>query len=161
LPATVRWHHIGHLQRNKIERTLPLATLIHSVDSERLLVALEEEAARRQRTIEVLLEVNASREASKQGLDPADLPPLTACLHKLKRVRVAGLMTMAALADDAEQARPAFVELRQLRDRLQKEIGPAVELRHLSMGMTNDFEVAIEEGATLVRVGTALFEGMS
>jgi PLP dependent protein len=161
LPGSVRWHQIGHLQRNKVERTLPLATLIHSVDSERLLAALEEEAAKQQRTVEVLLEVNASHEASKHGFAAGDLRALAPAIAGLKHVRVVGLMTMAAFFDDPEQARPAFGELRRLRERLQKEIKPPHELRHLSMGMTNDYEVAIEEGATLVRIGTALFEGMS
>jgi len=161
LPPTVRWHQIGHLQRNKVERTLPLATLIHSVDSERLLMAIEEVAARQQRTVVVLLEVNASHEASKHGFDPADLASLSLRIGELKYVRVVGLMTMAALADNAEQARPTFATVRRLGACLQKESSLPQSALHLSMGMTNDFEVAIEEGATLVRVGTALFEGMS
>jgi pyridoxal phosphate enzyme (YggS family) len=160
LPPVVRWHQIGHLQRNKVERTLPLTTLIHSVDSERLLTAIEEEARRQTRTVEVLLEVNASHESSKHGIDPADLPLLGTRVEELKHVRVVGLMTMAALTDNAEQARPTFITLRRLRDWLQKESSLPESARHLSMGMTNDFEVAIEEGATLVRIGTALFEGM-
>jgi PLP dependent protein len=161
LPATVRWHQIGHLQRNKVERTLSLATLVHSVDSERLLTAIEEEAARQQRLVEVLLEVNTSRESSKHGFAPDDLVEAAQHCGGLKQVRIVGLMTMAAPFEDPQQARPAFVELRRLRDRLQQVFAPPHPLRQLSMGMTNDFEVAIEEGATLVRVGTALFEGMS
>lgn len=160
LPTTVRWHQIGHLQRNKIERTLPLATLTHSADSVRLLTALEEEAARQARTVDVLLEVNASGEASKQGFQPDEVARLGNELTRLQQIRVRGLMTMAAPLDDAQQCRPTFAALRQLRDRLQQEVGPPHDLVHLSMGMTNDFEVAIEEGATLVRVGSALFEGL-
>ena len=160
LPAAVRWHLVGHLQRNKVERTLPLAHLIHSVDSPRLLAALEEEAARQGRAVPVLLEVNASREANKHGFAPEDLPALGPALAALQHVSVRGLMTMAALADDPEQARPAFAALRRLRDRLGADWGPAHPLEHLSMGMTNDFEVAVEEGATLVRLGTALFDGL-
>jgi pyridoxal phosphate enzyme (YggS family) len=160
LPADVRWHLVGHLQRNKVERTLALAHLIHSVDSTRLLAALDEEAARQGRPVAVLLEVNASREPNKHGFAPEEVPSLAPTLAALRHVSVRGLMTMAALADDAEEARPAFAALRRLRDRLRGELGPAHPLEHLSMGMTNDFEVAVEEGATLVRVGTALFEGL-
>ncbi len=148
LPMDVRWHLIGHLQRNKIERTLPLVQFIHAVDSVRLLQALEQEAARQQRQVDVLLEVNASGEASKQGFAPTNLPDLGA----LKHLRVRGLMTMAAL-QEPEACRPTFVTMRQLRDRLR--------LEHLSMGMSNDFAVAIEEGATFIRLGTVLFEGIS
>jgi pyridoxal phosphate enzyme (YggS family) len=160
LPATVRWHLIGHLQRNKVECTLPLTCLIHSVDSLRLLTALDEEAARQGRTVEALLEVNASREANKHGFAPEDVPGLAPALVALKRVRVTGLMTMAAYEEDPGRCRPTFAALRQLRDRLQAAVGPALPLPRLSMGMTNDFEVAVEEGATLVRIGTALFEGL-
>jgi pyridoxal phosphate enzyme (YggS family) len=158
LPVEVGWHLIGHLQRNKIERTVPLVQLVHAVDSVRLLHALEEDNQRD--TIRVLLEVNASGEANKQGFAPDALPSLAADLAGLKRVRVEGLMTMAAYEEDAERCRPTFTLLRTLRDRLQTTIGDAHRLRHLSMGMSNDFEIAIEEGATLVRLGTVLFEGM-
>ena len=160
LPGSVRWHLVGHLQRNKVERTLPLAHLIHAVDSTRLLAALEEEAARQGRSVAVLLEVNASREPNKHGFAPEEVPALVPALAALRHVTVGGLMTMAALADDRERARPTFVAVRRLRDRLRGELGAAHPLEHLSMGMTNDFEVAVEEGATLVRLGTALFEGL-
>jgi PLP dependent protein len=156
----VRWHLIGHLQRNKVERTLPLVCLIHSVDSIRLLSAIEAEAARQQRVADVLLEVNASREANKHGFAPEDLPALADQLNRLHNVRVRGLMTMAAYDADPEKSRPTFALVRQLRDRLRTELAPAHPLGHLSMGMSNDFEVAIEEGATLVRLGTVLFEGL-
>jgi pyridoxal phosphate enzyme (YggS family) len=161
LPDAVRWHLIGHLQRNKVERTLPLVRLIHSVDSPRLLAALEEEAGRQQRTVAVLLEVNASREASKHGFAPAEVPALAPQLAALRHVAVRGLMTMAAPEDDPERTRPTFAELRRLRDQLRAALGPGHGLEHLSMGMTNDFEVAVEEGATLVRIGSLLFEGLS
>jgi pyridoxal phosphate enzyme (YggS family) len=161
LPEAVRWHLIGHLQRNKVERTLPLAHCIHAVDSLRLLHALEAEAARCQLTPDVLLEVNASREANKQGFAPEEVPGLAPALAKLHHVRVGGLMTMAAYEQDAERCRPTFALLRSLRDGLQAEVGPTVSLTQLSMGMSNDFEVAVEEGATLVRLGTVLFEGLT
>jgi pyridoxal phosphate enzyme (YggS family) len=160
LPPTIRWHLVGHLQRNKIERTLPLVHLIHSVDSLRLLEALDREAAKRQSAVDALLEFNASRESSKQGFATEDVPRLAEVIPELKRVRVGGLMTMAALEDDPERTRQTFAALRGLRDRLQGLLGPPHRLDHLSMGMSNDFEVAIEEGATLVRIGTALFEGL-
>jgi pyridoxal phosphate enzyme (YggS family) len=156
----VRWHLIGHLQRNKIERTLPLLCRIHSVDSLRLLRALEAaaETLADPRPLPALLEFNVSREASKHGFAPEELDDVAAALAVLKYVRVDGLMTMAAFEDDPERTRPTFAALRALRDRLAAELGRP--LPHLSMGMSNDFEVAIEEGATLVRLGTVLFEGM-
>jgi pyridoxal phosphate enzyme (YggS family) len=159
LPAA-RWHLIGHLQRNKIERTLPLVHAIHSVDSVRLLTALEEEAMREGRTVEALLEINVSREANKQGFAPNEVPALLPTLLALQQVRVVGLMTMAAFEDNPERCRPTFAALRDLRDRLQAVAGSALTLHHLSMGMSNDYAVAVEEGATRVRVGSALFEGL-
>jgi pyridoxal phosphate enzyme (YggS family) len=160
VPRAVHWHLIGHLQRNKIERTLPLVCLVHSVDSLRLLTALEEEAVRQQRAVDVLLEVNASREVNKHGFTPEELPGLIPHLSGLRSVRVRGLMTMAAFEEDPERCRPTFAEVRRLRDQLGGEMAAPHRLEQLSMGMTNDFEVAVEEGATLVRVGTALFEGL-
>jgi pyridoxal phosphate enzyme (YggS family) len=161
LSAEVRWHLIGHLQRNKIERSLPLIHAIHSVDSVRLLRALEAEAEKSGRTVRALLEVNASGEASKQGFAPDAVVALAPELAGLKRVQVEGLMTMAAYDEDAEHCRPTFALLRALRDRLQAAVGAAPRLRQLSMGMSNDFEVAVEEGATLVRLGTVLLEGLA
>jgi pyridoxal phosphate enzyme (YggS family) len=158
LSKEIRWHLIGHLQRNKIDRTLPLVNLIHAVDSVRLLRALEQEAAKQQRTIPVFLEVNASGEASKQGFEPTELPGLAPILSELKHVQVRGLMTMAAL-QVPEACRPAFMTLRTLRDQLRAQL-VSHPVEHLSMGMSNDFEIAIEEGATFVRLGTVLFEGL-
>ncbi len=158
LPDTVRWHLVGHLQRNKIERTLGLVHLIHSVDSVRLLEALEQEATKQGRTVPVLLEVNLSQEPSKHGFAEKDVPGLASRITELKQVEVRGLMTMAAWEAEPERCRPTFAALRALRERLQTSLGPSYRLDELSMGMTNDFEVAIEEGATLVRIGTALFE---
>jgi len=160
LPDSVEWHFIGHLQRNKVPQTLPLVRLIHSVDSLRLLAALEEEASRQQRSVPVLLEVNAGRDPAKQGFAPEEIVALGPRLLSLRHLQVRGLMTMAAFTEDPERCRPTFVTLRQLRDRLHDELGTAHALEHLSMGMSNDFEVAVEEGATLVRLGTILFEGL-
>ena len=160
LPSETRWHLIGHFQRNKIERTLPLVHLTHSVDSVRLLEALEKEAARQQRTAPILLECNVSGEASKQGFRPDDALALLQVLLKCAHVHAMGLMTMAPLLD-AEECRPTFRRLRELRDRLRSELGAPHEMHHLSMGMSNDFEIAIEEGATFIRLGSVLFEGLS
>jgi pyridoxal phosphate enzyme (YggS family) len=159
MPPPVRWHLIGHLQRNKIERTLPLVACIHAVDSPRLLAALEEACRQASRTLPVLVEVNASREASKHGFAPEEVPGLAARLAELQHVRVEGLMTMAAYEEDPQRTRPTFAALRELRDRLAAELGRP--LPQLSMGMSNDFDIAIEEGATLVRLGTTLFEGLT
>jgi pyridoxal phosphate enzyme (YggS family) len=161
LPSPVRWHLVGHLQRNKIERTLPLVELIHSVDSLRLLAALEEAAARHGRPATVLLEVNVSREANKQGFAPEQVPTLAEAINRLGQVQVRGLMTMAALEDDPERCRPTFALLRQLRDQLRGALRPPHTLEHLSMGMSNDFEIAVEEGATLIRLGTILLGGLA
>jgi pyridoxal phosphate enzyme (YggS family) len=161
LGPDVRWHLIGHMQRNKVDRTLPLTTLIHSADSLRLLEALEAEAARRGQPGEVLLECNASGETSKQGFALAEVPALVPRLSALKFVHVRGLMTMAAYDAEPEHCRPTFAALRRLRDELAPQLTPPHSLEHLSMGMSNDFEVAVEEGATIVRLGTVLFEGLS
>lgn len=144
----VRWHLIGHLQRNKASRAVD-AVLIHSLDSERLAQALETEGARREHRIAVLVQVNVSGEESKYGVAPAQAPELVRYASSLPHVVVRGLMTMAPYAPDPEASRPVFRALRELGDRLG--------LPERSMGMSGDFEVAIEEGATLVRVGSALF----
>jgi pyridoxal phosphate enzyme (YggS family) len=156
--AGARWHLVGHLQRNKIDRTLPLVERIHSVDSLRLLDALEEACRREARALPALLEVNASREANKHGFALEDVAGLAERLAELQHVRIEGLMTMAAYEEDPERTRPTFRALRELRDRLAAALGRP--LPHLSMGMSNDFEIAVEEGATLVRLGTVLFEGI-
>jgi pyridoxal phosphate enzyme (YggS family) len=160
LSGPIRWHLIGHLQRNKVERTVPLVARIHSVDSVRLLRALEEEAVRLPTPLSVLLEVNAGGEASKHGFRPDEVPGLADVVAGLRRLRVDGLMTMAAYEDEPERTRPTFALLRQLRDDLRRRLGQPNGLPHLSMGMSNDFEIAVEEGATFVRLGTVLFDGL-
>jgi pyridoxal phosphate enzyme (YggS family) len=152
----VRWHLIGHLQRNKVRRTLPLLAMIHSIDSPRLLAAVEEEGSR---PLPVLLEVNVSGEAAKDGLAPESVEPLLAAAAGCRNVMVRGLMCMAGLEGDLDKARRDFAALRQLRDRLCRCCPPGVTLEELSMGMSGDYEIAIEEGATIVRVGSALLEG--
>ena len=157
LPAA-RWHLVGHLQRNKLDRTVPAAALIHSCDSLKLLAALDAAGRARGEPVAVLLEVNCSGEAAKGGFAPAAVPAAGDVLMSLPGVRCGGLMTMAAFHADPGDCRPAFAELRAVRDRLRASTG--LPLPHLSMGMSNDFDVAVEEGATLVRVGTTLFTGL-
>lgn len=161
LSKDVHWHLVGHLQRNKITPTLPLVHLIHSVDSLRLLAALEQDASKQQLPVAVLLEVNTSGELQKHGFAVDEVPTVVGELLALRHVHIRGLMTMAALAEDPERSRPSFASLRELRDRLSRDFEEPHRLEHLSMGMTSDFEVAIEEGATVIRIGTALFEGLS
>jgi PLP dependent protein len=153
----IRWHLIGHLQRNKVERSLPLAHLIHSVDSFRLLNEVAAEGTKQGLRPRVLLQVNASREGQKHGFEFDELLAAVAELREAP-VDVLGLMGMAALSDNPEEARPAFAELRRFRDLLRTATG--LPLEQLSMGMSGDFEVAIEEASTLVRIGTTLFEGL-
>ena len=158
--SNIRWHMVGHLQRNKVRRTLPLVHLIQSVDSKRLLSAIDDEAAGLGRRIDVLVEVNICGDAAKTGLPPDALEPLLQRAQALDHVRVRGLMGMARLEGDAEAARRDFAALRSLRDRLESRVTPRGSLSELSMGMSGDFEQAIEEGATIVRLGSVLFEGL-
>jgi len=151
------WHLIGHLQRNKVKKALALFSTIHSVDSVRLLEAVAREADSRGVRPDVLLEVNVSGEASKHGLVPAEAEDVCRRAGELASIRLVGLMTMAPFTDDPETARPFFRGLRELRDDLNGRAAYPEPLRELSMGMSGDFEVAAEEGATWVRVGTALF----
>jgi len=156
----VAWHLIGHLQRNKVRRTLELVEMIHSVDSRELLGAIDRIAGELGRHSSVLLEVNTSGEATKHGFHPQQLPALIGELPRLAHVKVRGLMCMAGLEGGPERARRDFDALRQLRDRLSADLPDGIRLHELSMGMSGDYEVAIEEGATIVRVGSALFEGI-
>jgi pyridoxal phosphate enzyme (YggS family) len=155
-----RWHLVGHLQRNKVRRTLPHVQLVHSADSLRLLDELQKEAVLQHRVCSALLEVNVSGDATKQGLSAAAIESLLPLLPQFPNVCVRGLMTMASIDRPGEAARPDFRALRTLRDRLRPHCPEGVNLDELSMGMSGDFEVAIEEGATLVRVGSALFSGV-
>ena len=158
--AGVRWHLIGHLQRNKVRRTLPLTTLIHSCDSLRLLADIDRIAGELRLTADLLLELNVSGETAKHGLSLEEAPRAIEQAGGCAHVRVHGLMTMAGLGGNVDDTRRDFVQLRQLRDQLSPNVPLNVSLRELSMGMSGDFDVAIEEGATIVRVGSALFEGL-
>ena len=157
----IRWHFVGHLQRNKIEKTLPVASLIQSGDRLQLLEAINTAAASQQRIVDMLLEVHISADASKQGFAPEELPGLLPVLSQLPNLRIRGLMGMASLSGGSTQARRDFAALRMLRDELRKNAPRQIELTELSMGMSGDYQEAIEEGATIVRIGSALFEGLN
>lgn len=158
----IGWHLIGHLQRNKIRRTLPLVECIQSVDSLRLAEEISRDAVAQQLIADVLLEVNISGDEAKHGLRPEEVAPLLPELVKLPRFFVLGLMTMASLEGGLDKARRDFAALRELKERLPtpERSSPNIAMIELSMGMSDDFEVAIEEGATIIRVGSALFEGI-
>ncbi len=155
LPAAVRWHFIGHLQKNKIRHALPLFEMFHSVDSLALAQDIQRIADEEGVRPRVLLEVNVAGEGSKFGFAPEKLKEEMEALLQLGRLEIEGVMTIPPFAPEAEDSRPYFVQLRELRDDLEQQF--AMRLPQLSMGMSNDFEVAIEEGATYVRVGTAIF----
>jgi hypothetical protein len=156
----VRWHFIGHLQRNKLARTLPLISWLHSGDSLRLLEAVSAERAGRGGPISALLEINVSGDAAKHGFHPEESEPLGESLAACGGIAIRGLMAMAGREGSPGDARRDFARLRELRDRLQSAWAGRFELKELSMGMSGDYEIAIEEGATFVRVGSALFEGV-
>jgi pyridoxal phosphate enzyme (YggS family) len=155
LPSNLRWHFVGHLQKNKIRHALPLFELIHSVDSLALAQDINRIAEEDGLHPRVLLEVNVAGEGSKFGFQPDKLRAEMESLLAFSRLSILGLMTIPPVAEEAEASRKFFVQLREVRDRLQTEFH--VDLAQLSMGMTQDFAVAVEEGATLVRVGTAIF----
>ncbi len=152
----LRWHLVGHLQRNKARQAAALFSLIHSVDSERLATEL---GARRGAgaSIDILLQVNVSGEPQKFGVAPGQVPAVLREVVGLPGLRVVGLMTIAPQTDDPETVRPIFRRLRELRDELRSSGIAGEEFTHLSMGMTDDFEIAVEEGATMVRIGRAIF----
>lgn len=156
----IRWHLIGHLQRNKVRRTLPLVHLLHSGDSLRLLEEVNAEQTAQPAPLPVLLEVNVSGDAAKHGFAIDDVAPLADALSQLTYLDVRGLMCMAGLEGAAAAARREFAALRELRDRLRREWSGRYTLDELSMGMSGDFEAAVAEGSTMVRVGSALFEGL-
>ncbi len=157
LPKNLRWHMIGHLQRNKVKYIVDKAALIHSVDSLRLAKTISAEAQKKKVTVPILIEVNVAQEESKFGTACGETLTLVEEAAKLPNIRIEGLMTIAPFVDDPEENRPVFKKLKQLSvDIMAKNINN-VNVNILSMGMTNDYEVAIEEGATMVRVGTGIF----
>jgi PLP dependent protein len=155
-PPDVRWHMIGHLQSNKAGKVISAFASVESVDSLHLAQALERHASKQGISLSVLLQVNISGEASKEGMSPAEVPEIARQIVALPHLRAEGLMTIAPIAQNPEETRPVFRQLRLLRDHLRNEV-PQGDWRHLSMGMTDDYRVAIEEGATIVRIGRAIF----
>ncbi len=153
----VSWHFIGHLQSNKAKYAVRIFDLIHSVDSLKLAKELDKFANKNDKVQEILIQVNVAREDSKSGVYVEDTIQLIKDIARLKNVAVKGLMTMPPYFNAPDRVRPFFAALRQLRDQIQEENIPGISMQELSMGMTGDFEAAIEEGATLVRVGTAIF----
>ena len=153
----IRWHFIGHLQSNKAKYIAGWIHLIHAVDSTRLAEEINRKGENAGRTIDILIEVNSTGEESKFGVSPRDAEGLVRSIEHCEHIRISGLMTMSLFLPDPEASRPFYRSMKQLRERLSRINQNNVEMHHLSMGMTGDFEVAIEEGATIVRIGTALF----
>lgn len=158
--STVRWHLIGHLQRNKVRRTIPHVSLLHAGDSERLLEAVNQAGQEQSRRIPVLLEVNISGDSSKTGFRPHELESMIADFMQRDHLEIRGMMAMSGLDSDAAQTRREFSQVRELQQKLKATLPASGAFNELSMGMSGDFEIAIEEGATLVRIGSALFEGL-
>ncbi len=154
LASSAQWHLIGHLQRNKVNRALPLFDALQSIDSLRLARAVSKRA---DDTVPVLVEINIAGEESKFGLPPEDAPGAVRQMAELEKLRIRGLMTMEPYMEDPEGARPYFRRMRELFEELGEIGAPNLRMEVLSMGMTNSYEVAVEEGANMVRVGTAIF----
>ena len=157
MPEDARFHMIGHLQRNKVKQVLPHAVLIHSVDSYRLAEQISQEAGKLGITAKILLEVNVAKEESKFGMMPEDVPEMAGQIAALPHLQIEGLMTIAPFVDDPEKNRPVFRKLYQLSVDIKKKNIDNVNMSVLSMGMTGDYQVAVEEGATMIRVGTGIF----
>ena len=153
----IQWHMIGHLQTNKAKYAVSLFDYVHSIDGISLAREIDRRAAQKGRRVRALVEVNLSGETSKFGIDPEDVMELIQHVASLKHISIEGLMTMPPYFDDPERARPYFVGLRELGDRVRREKIEGLRMDELSMGMSGDFEAAIEEGATMIRVGTAIF----
>ncbi len=157
LPEDIEWHMIGHLQRNKIKYIIGKAALIHSVDSSRLAEAIDKEAAKQNTAARILIEVNVAREESKFGLMPEAVPEFVDKVSEFAHLKVEGLMTIAPFVENPEENRPIFAYLRKLSVDIAKKNAHNTNMSVLSMGMTNDYQVAVAEGATMVRVGTGIF----
>ncbi len=151
------WHFIGHLQKNKVKKAVEIFTMIETLDSLELAVEIDKRCAGKGIIMPVLVEINSGKEPQKFGVVPEEAEALIREASRLPRIRIQGLMTMGPLFGDPEEARPYFRKTRQLFDLLGKLELPAVEMKHLSMGMTNSYRIALEEGATIVRIGTGIF----
>ena len=157
LPSDIRWHLIGHLQRNKVKYIVDKVAMIHSVDSLRLAETIEKEAAKKAVIVPILIEVNVAQEESKFGLKPEEVLPLIEQIADFSHIRIKGLMTIAPYVDNAEENREIFRELKKLSVDIAAKNINNVTMSVLSMGMTGDYMVAVQEGATMVRVGTGIF----
>jgi PLP dependent protein len=155
----IKWHMVGHLQSNKVKDAVRIFNLIHSVDSLRLAEEINRQAAKINKFQDILVEVKTSAEESKAGISAVEVPELIKSILNLKNLRLLGLMTMAPAGDDPEKARPYFRQLKELKARFNDSGIADHQLRELSMGMSDDFQIAVEEGATMVRIGRAVFEG--
>jgi len=157
LGRSVSWHLIGHLQTNKAKLAVSLFDLIHSVDSLHLAEALQGQAVAQGRVVPILVEVNLAEEESKSGVHPESLEPLLRSVSSMSQLQTLGLTAVPPFLEEPEQVRPYFRRLRELAEEMAKAQIKNIEMKRLSMGMSHDFEIAIEEGATLVRIGTAIF----
>ena len=157
LGRIARWHFIGHLQKNKVKKAMPIFDMIETVDSVKLAELIDRECAKLDKTMPVLVEVNSGREPQKSGVLPEEAERLIRDLSEINHIQVLGLMTMGPRFGDPELARPYFQETKRLFDRLSQLDLDNVEMRYLSMGMSNTYEIAIEEGANMVRIGTKIF----
>ena len=157
LPEGPRWHFIGHLQSNKAKYMIDVVHLIHSLDSVDAAKELQKRAERAGKTVDVLVEVHTTDEATKYGVMPEETAEFVRQVAGLDRVKIKGLMTMGPFSDDPNASRPSFRQVAELKSEIEKQRIGNVVMEQLSMGMTHDFEVAIEEGATIIRVGTAIF----
>ena len=155
--GSVRWHLIGTLQRNKVKYIIDKAALIHSLDNLKLAQEINRQAARINRVMPVLIQVNIGREASKSGVYPENIDELIDGLAELGNIRVQGLMAIPPNLPDNEQIRPYFIAMRDIFQRLGQNGYPHIEMKYLSMGMTHDFEIALQEGANIIRIGTGIF----
>ena len=153
----VKWHLVGHLQTNKVKQALQMFDLIHSVDSLRLLTEINRRSGQLNCQTDVLVEVNTSGEESKYGLQPNEVQKFMESALECTHVRIKGLMTIGKFLPDPEDVRPSFTLLRNIKEMIDSQGYPDIQMKYLSMGMTNDFEVAIEEGADMVRIGSAIF----
>jgi pyridoxal phosphate enzyme (YggS family) len=153
----VSWHFIGHLQKNKVKKAVCLCDMIETVDSVEMAKEIDKRCSQIGKTMPVLIEVNSGREEQKSGVLPEDTERLVREISELQNIKMMGLMTMGPLSGDPEDARPYFVETKKIFDQVRKLDLPKVEMKYLSMGMTNSYKIALEEGANIVRIGTAIF----
>ena len=153
----VKWHFIGHLQRNKVKKAVEIFDMIETVDSPELSKEIDKRCSQHKRIMPVLIEVNSGREKEKFGVFPEDADDFIKEISGLKNIKIEGFMTMGPMFGDPEDARPYFVETKKLFDRIKTLNLPGLEMKYLSMGMTNSYQVAIEEGANIVRIGTKIF----